>query len=176
MKKFAILVLATLVGTFGFSSGAMAQTPQKLPTCLAYPTISGSIPCTGVAPVDSATGNLLSWQDLMSGKLTPATNGSLAWNNVTATTTLGPWIPQLGRDIWATFNVTGGTFTAVVGTTTTLSCANSNPLTAANGLYNLGTFTSAVNEDIGRETRSGAKYCVTITPSVGATVTGSLTQ
>jgi hypothetical protein len=84
-KFFSRLMVAVGLATAGVAAAQVASV--KVPTCL---QIQGStkyyIPCTGVVPVDSATGNVIRWQDLFAG--IPTGNGTPGTGGGTVTPTI----------------------------------------------------------------------------------------
>lgn len=81
-----LLSVSVLAGCAPVAVPSLAQTATvKVPTCLQVrDDVKYFIPCTGVVPVDTATGNALSWADLLAGN---SGNGSGSTSTTTAPNT-----------------------------------------------------------------------------------------
>lgn len=114
--------------------------------------------CTPATPIVNPDGT-----NITGGTVSPAKSIALV-ATVATTTTLGPFTPQLGREIWLTVS---GTWTGSLqlvrsrdGGTTRL------PLTYSDGTAK-PNLTTNVNSIIGVETVSGATYYLIVTITTG---------
>jgi hypothetical protein len=167
----------------------MAAT-KPLPLCLVQQSINGSIPCTGIVAVDSATGDPIKWRDLFGGNTLPATSQPLVGqvtasgvlassggaNYASGTVYIGPFQAQLARDIRILLK---GTWTGnfYIGTADYQDgCAPGkiNPLTVAG--FTWANYSANTNEvvdtpTVGRDPTNapGPVYC-----AVAKVTTGTL--
>ncbi len=156
MLARAGLALSTL-----FAAPAVAAT-VSLPNCLNTPSIY--TPCQGIVAVDPLTGNPVPIASAAATS-TPVTGST------TSSTTMGPFAPQLGRDLAVTVTCTG-TCTAqllssIDGGVTKL------PLTVGGLAW--ATWTGPVNEVATTPTVAGTTYYLSLTAS-GGTTTGRMAQ
>jgi hypothetical protein len=159
MLAWAGLVLSAFL-VFGAAPAQAATVP--LPNCMNYPSVY--TPCQGVVMVDPTTGNPLS------SSASPATSTPVT-GSTTSSTTLGPFTPQLGRDlgviITCTGTCTGQLLSSADGGVTKL------PLTIGGAVW--ASYTGAVNEDAWTPTITGQTFYLALT-ATGGTTTGTMTQ
>ncbi|HEX2594818.1 MAG TPA: hypothetical protein VHL34_25170 [Rhizomicrobium sp.] len=88
-----------------------------------------------------------------------ATSTALTATPVTGTTMLGPFNPQLGRDLRIIIKGTGWAGTITVGTSTKAeACSTLNALTVAGQPW--GSYTGNANEVVDTPTLDNIVYCV----------------
>lgn len=144
--KLLLVSTITLIPSVANSQSATQRATQRVPTCLVFPDSQSYVPCTGVVPVDSSTGDPLRWQDLFSGiqlntsNLQVTTNTSLASidtkltnvataaNQSTTNTTLTSIDTRLSNTIKTdtVVQATAANRGAVVGTTAPVSLLYDN--------------------------------------------------
>ena len=113
--------------------------------------------------------------DVASVSILPAaTSTPLAGTPAVGTTTLGPFVPQLGRDIWILIKGTWAGTISVGTSPATDNCATIfNPLTVAGSTW--ASFTANANETVSTPTRGATPagvaapvYCVKSVITSGA--------
>lgn len=125
-----------------------------------------NVPSQGALLIDSTgaaigPGNPLVIAD---GPLAAAVSAPLSGTATSGTTIVGPFAPQLGRDLRITLRGTWtGTF--AVGTSVD-ACVTVSPLTI--GGMTWGSFSGNANEVVDRPTLAGVVYCATATVSSGS--------
>lgn len=125
---------------------------------------TGNSPCVKLADGSCAPVSLSNPLPIASGPLSAATSTALSGTATTGTTAIGPFTPQLGRDIRVILRGTwAGTFT--VGTSVD-ACTTINPLTIGGSTW--GSFTGNANEVVDIPTLAGVVYCATATVSSGS--------
>lgn len=132
------------------------------------PKIVNTLPAVGSGlssaslPVTIASDDILMTEIAASLSAIPASSTPLA-GSTSATATVGPFTPQLGRDIWITLSGTwSGTaqvLRSIDGGTTKL------PLTV--GGQSWASYTANAQEPFGAENVSGATYYLAITITSG---------
>lgn len=90
----------------------------------------------------------------------PATSTPVSNQPTVGTTTLGPFTPQLGRDIQVLIRSPNGAWSGTITVGTSVdNCATVNPLTVGGQAW--GVYTSNANEPVWTPTLGGVVFCAT---------------
>lgn len=170
LKFISLALAATLVSSVNVNSTAAQTATVKVPNCLQVQgTIRQFIPCDGVVPIDTQTGNALNWNDLFQSIVAPA-DPTIVNANAPSAKAVSVQNSDGAKLATATNQTTANTSLAAIATNTTGGATASNQVTANTTLGAIATNTTGLATAAGQTAMTAAIQSTLTTKTTKSTL------